>query len=100
MQTFNHSSATAGPINDINIKLDQLMEIIQTQNCQLSELRNEVVELKKSHSNAALSASKQTQGNEYNTQKLELRLSQLIEEYLIRYEREHNKRLEMFLMAR
>ncbi|XP_055296288.1 enhancer of mRNA-decapping protein 4 homolog isoform X3 [Sitodiplosis mosellana] len=99
MQTFNHNPASAGPINDINIKLDQLMEIIQTQNCQLSELRNEVIELKKSHSNAA-TASKTVSNTEINTQKLELRLSRLIEEYLMRYEREHSKRLEAFLMAR
>lgn len=99
MQTFNHNAASAGPINDINIKLDQLMEIIQTQNCQLSELRNEVAELKKSHSNTA-AVSKTVSNAEINTQKLELRLSRLIEEYLLRYEREHSKRLENFLMAR
>lgn len=100
MQSFNHSAASAGPLNDINIKLDQLMEIIQTQNCQISELRNEVAEMKKSHSIVAASASKPNQNAEINTQKLELRLSRLIEEYLIRYEREHSKRLEMMLMAR
>lgn len=100
MQTFNHNPASAGPINDINIKLDQLMEIIQTQNCQLSELRSEVIELKKSHSNVAATTSKSTPNAEVNTQKLELRLSRLIEEYLIRYEREHSKRLETFLIAR
>lgn len=100
MQSFNHSAASAGPLNDINIKLDQLMEIIQTQNCQISELRNEVAEMKKSHSTVAASASKPNQNAEINTQKLELRLSRLIEEYLIRYEREHSKRLEMMLMAR
>lgn len=100
MQTFNHNPASAGPINDINIKLDQLMEIIQTQNCQLSELRNEVIELKKSHSNVAATTSKGTPNSEVNTQKLENRLSRIIEEYLVRYEREHSKRLETFLIAR
>lgn len=99
MQTYNHSSTPVGPINDINIKLDQLMEIIQTQNCQISELRNEVAELKKSHSNVA-TTSKQPQNADINTQKIEIRLSRLIEEYLARYEREHGKRLETFVMAR
>lgn len=102
IQTFNHSQASisAGPINDINIKLDQLMEIIQTQNCQISELRNEVAELKKSHSTIAVSASKSTQNSDINTQKLEHRLSKLIEEYMSRYEREHRKQLETFMIAR
>lgn len=111
MQSYNHN-----PINDIsivNIKLDQLMEIIQTQNCQITELRNEVVELRKSHSNVAAAAttaaaaaaaantpSKPIQIADVNTQKLEQRLTRLIEEYLSRYEREHSKRLEAFLMAR
>lgn len=102
MQSFNHSAASAAPLNDINIKLDQLMEIIQTQNCQISELRNEVAELKKSHSTVAASAAKPIQNADaiLNTQKLELRLSRLIEEYLNRYERDHKQRLEMMLMAK
>lgn len=107
IQTFNHSTAAAvaaGPINDISNKLDQLMEIIQTQNCQISELRNEVIELKKSHSSfaasASASASKTTQNTDLNTQKIEQRLSRIIEEYLSRYEREHSKRLETFMIAR
>lgn len=107
MQAYNHNSASAGPINDINIKLDQLMEIIQTQNCQITELRNEVVELRKSHSNVATASAATTaapakpiQIADVNTQKLELRLTRLIEEYLLRYEREHSKRLEAFLLAR
>lgn len=109
MQTYNHNPSTVGPINDINIKLDQLMEIIQTQNCQITELRNEVIELRKSHSNVAMAAAtpssaaapaKPIQIADVNTQKLELRLTRLIEEYLLRYEREHSKRLEAFLLAR
>lgn len=102
MQAYNHNQTSAGPINDINIKLDQLMEIIQTQNCQITELRNEVIELRKSHSNVATAAApaKPIQITDVNTQKLELRLTRLIEEYLLRYEREHSKRLEAFIMAR
>ena len=110
MQAYNNNPSSAGPINDINIKLDQLMEIIQTQNCQISELRNEVIELRKSHSNVATAAaavaatasapSKPAQVSDINTQKLEQRLTRLIEEYLMRYEREHNKRLEAFVMSR
>lgn len=108
MQAYNHNSTSAGPLNDINIKLDQLMEIIQTQNCQITELRNEVIELRKSHSNVATTTSvaaksapaQPIQIADVNIQKLELRLTRLIEEYLSRYEREHSKRLEAFLLAR
>lgn len=107
MQTYNHNPNSAGPINDINIKLDQLMEIIQTQNCQITELRNEVIEMRKSHSNvvaaavtAAAPSKTPVQIADINTQKLELRLTRLIEEFLLRYEREHSKRLEAFVMAR
>lgn len=107
MQAYNHNQTAAGPINDMNIKLDQLLDIIQTQSCQIAELRSEVIELRKSHSNVATappaSASTPAQPHqiaEVNTQKLELRLSRLIEEYLSRYEREHSKRLEAFLLAR
>ncbi|XP_031617309.1 enhancer of mRNA-decapping protein 4 homolog isoform X2 [Contarinia nasturtii] len=99
MQTFSHNPVATETINDINIKLDQLMEIIQTQNCQLSELRSEVADLKKSQSNA-VATSKQTQNVDINIQKLEHRVSRLVEEYLSRNEREQNKRLENFLMTR
>lgn len=105
IQTYNHNSTSDGPINDINTKLDQLMEIIQTQNCQINELRNEVVELRKSHSNVAAAAAataaaattaspKPIQIPEIDTKNLTLRLTQLIEAYLSRYEGEFNQRLE------
>lgn len=85
--------ATSSPINSIAHKLDQMLEIIQTQNCQISEMRNEIIGLKQNRveGNDALKA----EGN-----KIEIRLSKLIEEYLIRYEREHNKKLEAFITGR
>lgn len=92
-------SISSTPINDINLKLDQLLEIIQSQNCQISELRNEVIDLKKSHSGGAISSGS-TQKVEVNSQNMEIRISRLIEEYLSRYEREHNKRLEAFVASR
>lgn len=87
------ASLSSSPINSIGHKLDQMLEIIQTQNCQISELRNEIIGLKQNRveGNDALKA----EGN-----KIEIRLSKLIEEYLIRYEREHNKKLEAFVSGR
>lgn len=99
MQTFSHNSVPNETINDINMKLDQLMEIIQTQNCQLSELRSEVADLKKSQSNAAAAVtSKQT--HNVDMQKIEKRINKVLEEYLSRYDREQMKRFENFLMTR
>ena len=72
-------------------------EIIQTQNCQISELKNEVLALKKSHSD---SEAKPNTNLEKMTKQIEFSLSKLINEYLIRYEREHNKKLEQFMAGR
>lgn len=91
-QTANTSSSSS-PINNIGHKLDQMLEIIQTQNCQISELRNEIIGLKQNR----------VEGNEslkVEANKIEIRLSKLIEEYLIRYEREHHKKLEAFITGR
>lgn len=94
-------SVSSSPINDINLKLDQLLEVIQSQNCQIAELRNEVVDLKKSHSGIGkASASGSTQKVEVNSQNMEIRVTKLIEDYLGRYEREHKKRLEAFSSSR
>lgn len=101
----NHykKSISTTTINDINNKLDQLLEIIQSQTCQIFELRNEMAELKKSQTNAVVSATaaavtggSSAQQVEVKTQNMEIRLSRMIEEYLSRYEREHSKKLEAF----
>lgn len=96
-------SVSSTPINDINNKLDQLLEIIQSQTCQIFELRNEMAELKKSQSTAvasvaaaAVAGGSSAQQVEVKTQNMEIRLSRMIEEYLARYEREHSKKLEAF----
>lgn len=93
-------SSSSSPINDINFKLDQLLETIQTQNCQIAELRNEVADLKKSHSTGTAAPSSSAANVDLNLQKIEVRLSKLIEEYLVRYEREHNKKLDAFVAGR
>lgn len=87
------ASLSSSPIGNISNKLDQMLEIIQTQNCQISELRNEIIGLKQNR----------TEGEDLlkvEANKIEIRLSKLIEEYLIRYEREHNKKLEAFISGR
>lgn len=98
-ESLYKKSSALSPINDINFKLDQLMEVIQTQNCQISELRNEIADMKKSHSSGVASTTITTQ-TDMNIQKIEVRLSKLIEEYLVRYEREHFKKLTEFTAAR
>lgn len=87
------TSSSSSPTSNIGHKLDQMLEIIQTQNCQISELRNEIIGLKQNRAEA--SDSLKVEAN-----KIEIRLSKLIEEYLIRYEREHNKKLEAFITGR
>lgn len=79
--------------NSINHKLDQMLEIIQTQNCQISELRNEIINLKQNRAEGDDSLK-------FEANKIEFRLSKMIEEYLIRYEREHNKKLDAFVTGR
>lgn len=94
--SFKQTGAAAlspSPINSIIHKLDQMLEIIQTQNCQISELRNEIIGLKQTRAEG--DDSLKVEAN-----KIEIRLSKLIEEYLIRYEREHNKKLEAFTTGR
>lgn len=87
------ASLSASPINNISHKLDQMLEIIQTQSCQISELRSEIIGLKQNRVDG--DESLKVEAN-----KIEIRLSKLIEEYLIRYEREHNKKLEAFIGGR
>lgn len=86
--------ATSSPGNEVSYKLDQLLESLQTQNCQIAELRNEVLDLKKNRLDDS------TTKVEIISNKIEFRLSKMIEEYLIRNEREHNKKLEAFLAGR
>lgn len=70
---------------------------MQTQSCQISELRSVVdyVELQKV-------AGKKDEGVDMRTmaKNIEFNMSKLIEEYMNRFEREHTKRLDQFLAAR
>lgn len=59
----------------------------------MSELKNEIMELQKK--SAADSHKLDTM-----SKNIEFRLSKLIEEYLVRYEREHNKKIEAFISGR
>lgn len=77
----------------LNCEISTFLEAVQTQTCQISELKNEVMELQR---------KQDTDAQKYDifTKNIEFRLSKLIEEYLIRFEHEHNKRLEAFVVAR
>lgn len=68
---------------------------MQTQTCQISELRSVVdfVELQKNKGEDTAKLDKFAKNIEFN-------LSKLIEEYMVRFERDHTKRLDAFLAAR
>lgn len=63
---------------------------MQTQACQISELRN-AIEMKNT-----------VEDNKLKTfsKNVEFSLTKTMEEYLIRYEREHKKRLDSFIAER
>lgn len=86
-------SITNKQMDEMYMKMDQMIEIMQTQSCQISELRNQLFEIEKTRSEETIKS------NSYST-KLEGNLSKLIEEYLIRYERNHNTKLDTFLSQR
>lgn len=114
----NISTAQNASIEDLGYKMDQILgnifdqihstdihfmfshiflEFMQTQSCQISELRSVVdyVELQKV-------AGKKDEGVDMRTmaKNIEFNMSKLIEEYMNRFEREHTKRLDQFLAAR
>lgn len=68
-------------------------ETIQTQNCQISELRSEILTLRQTR-------IEETNKFDALGTKIEYNLSKMLENYLNRYEREHNKKLEAFLTGR
>lgn len=88
-----NQSITNKQMDEMYMKMDQMIEIMQTQSCQISELRNQLFEIEKNRSDETIKS------NSYST-KLEANLSKLIEEYLIRYERTHNTKLDTFLSQR
>lgn len=63
---------------------------MQTQACQISELRN-AIEMKNNVEDNKLKALSKS---------IEFSLTKTIEEYLIRYEREHKKKLDAFIAER
>lgn len=75
-----------------NIKLifSIILEFMQTQACQISELRN------------SIEVKNNAEDNKFKTfsKNIEFNLTKMIEEYLIRYEREHKKKLEAFIAER
>lgn len=63
---------------------------MQTQACQISELRNAIEMKSNLEDNKLKTLSKN----------IEFGLTKTIEEYLIRYEREHKKKLDAFIAER
>lgn len=94
-------------INDVNDKLDQLLEIIHKQNSQIAKLTNEVTELKHAHSTAKETATKPVMTvatpaavQPADLAKVEASVTRIVEDYLSRYEREHSRKLDAFTRAR
>lgn len=92
-----HSSAA---INEMNDKLDRLLDIILKQNGQIAELKSEVAGLKVSHSAGSKAAVVPAAAQTVDTAKIETRLTRLVEEYLSRYEREYGRKLDAFARTR
>lgn len=88
-----NQTITNKQMDEMYMKMDQMIEIMQTQSCQISELRNQLYDIEK------IRTEETVKSNSYST-KLEANLSKLIEEYLIRYERTHNTKLDTFLSQR
>lgn len=91
-QQTNHNISTA-QMNQMYNKMDQMIELVQAQTGQIKDLKKQLNALQKS------------KGDEYakmyqKSAQLEASLSKLIEEYLIRYERQHKTKLEGFLAAK
>lgn len=110
--TFNNVNSNT-PFNDMAYKLDQVLgnlscsvtqfripfdrrltlhlaEFMQTQACQISELRNAIEMKNNAEDNKLKTLSKN----------IEFSLTKTVEEYLIRYEREHKKKLDAFIAER
>lgn len=85
---FQPTQPSAGSLSDINDKLDRMLEVIQSQNCRIAELQSEVVALKR------VDAAQGDNGSS------DLRTAKVVEEYLTRCEREHNKRLDAFILQK
>ncbi|XP_037024595.1 enhancer of mRNA-decapping protein 4 homolog isoform X1 [Bradysia coprophila] len=87
--TFNNVNSNT-PLNDMAYKLDQVLEFMQTQACQISELRNAIEMKNNADDNKLKTISKN----------IEFSVTKTIEDYLIRHEREHKKKLEAFIAER
>lgn len=92
------SSSASNAVNSqqmdqMSAKLDQILRLMQAQSFEITDLRSQVAELEKSR------IIDNTENNQF-AQKIETRLSKMLGEYLIRYEREHSKKLEAFMTGR
>lgn len=97
--TITETTQSTAALNEMNQKLDKLLDIIQKQNSQLVELKSEVADLKISHSSVS-KATPTTAAQPMDTSKMEARMCRLVEEYLVRYDREYGRKLEAFQRGR
>ncbi|XP_017854699.1 enhancer of mRNA-decapping protein 4 homolog isoform X2 [Drosophila busckii] len=101
----NSSSSPSDHINpELDAKLDQILDLMKTQSLQLNKLELEVGKLQQQQKqqHASSSSTKALQPKNVNelAYKIEMQLSKLMEQYLKRYENEHQKKLNEFLQVR
>ncbi|XP_073824958.1 enhancer of mRNA-decapping protein 4 homolog Ge-1 [Musca autumnalis] len=94
MQNDNGDNASGTDLGEINMKMNELIDLIKMQSVQINNLQMELADMKKTTPTIA-----QKNMTELGF-KLEMQLSKMMETYLMRYETEHNRKLSTFLMGR
>lgn len=79
--------ATSKQFDKLYLKMDQMVDIIQEQSCKIEELRNQIHNLQK----VRVEDNYKTTSN---ASKLEASLSNLLENYLLRFERQHGIKID------
>ncbi|EDW03803.1 GH11439 [Drosophila grimshawi] len=89
---------------EMNVKLEQLLDLVKAQSQQLNKLEHEVSKMhqqqQQQQSTCSTAAALQPKSVNELAYKIEMQLSKLMEQYLKRYENEHKKKLAEFLHAR
>ncbi|KAH8378342.1 hypothetical protein KR093_010780, partial [Drosophila rubida] len=114
LNSSNNSSHNATIENaagnaEMNVKLEQLLDLVKAQSQQLNKLEHEVSKLQQQQqqqqqpgNSSSVSKTAVLQPKTVNelAYKIEMQLCKLMEQYLKRYENEHKRRLAEFLHER
>ncbi|KAL9922946.1 enhancer of mRNA-decapping protein 4 homolog isoform X1 [Glossina fuscipes] len=91
----NCVTVTASDLNEMNMKMTELIDLVKMQTIQINNLQKEVTDLK----NLDDIATTNKNISEYPF-KLEMQLTKMLEQYLKRYEIEHKRKLAAFMAER